>query len=79
MEPVLPNTPVLGWSILTTIGNFVRQGRQFKQATQDTQNQLRKPGVGTVPIEAVLGCFRSQWPSLKLSVAYFELLTISSR
>ena len=27
MEPVLPNTPMRGWSILTTIENFVQQER----------------------------------------------------
>jgi len=25
MEPVLPNTPVRGWSILTTIEKFIQQ------------------------------------------------------
>jgi hypothetical protein len=27
VKPILPNTPVLGWSILTTIENFVQQER----------------------------------------------------
>jgi hypothetical protein len=46
MEPVLPNTPMRGWSILTTIENLIQQERpQCGGVSRQKSNHLARNGL----------------------------------